>query len=133
MCSTKQCSIFLLLLLFKQGFYNLRVIDANNCIKELNNTQLSDIQVDCITIPNAFTPNGDNVNDTWEINNIEKFPDAIIQVYNRWGQAMYYASPDDENWNGVYNGKLVPAGSYVYMINLYNGKKSYTGTVTVVH
>jgi gliding motility-associated-like protein len=117
----------------KEGVYDLSVLDANNCSREIKSISLTDIEVDCIRIPNAFTPNGDDINDTWQIDNIDRFPDAIINVYNRWGQPVYYARPDEADWDGIYNGKIVPAGAYVYVINLFNGKEPYTGVVSVVH
>jgi gliding motility-associated-like protein len=90
------------------------------------------MDVDCIKIPNAFTPNGDGPNDTWIIENIDLFPGAYMYIYNRWGQELWIGRPGDE-WNGQYNGKFVPAGTYLYIINLYDGSKPYTGTVTVIY
>jgi gliding motility-associated-like protein len=90
-------------------------------------------EVDCIKIPNAFTPNSDGVNDTWIIENIDLFPGSYTYVYNRWGQELFMAKPTEDPWDGRFNGKFVPSGTYLYVINLYNGTKPYTGTVTVVY
>ncbi|MDD2634856.1 MAG: gliding motility-associated C-terminal domain-containing protein [Bacteroidales bacterium] len=115
-----------------QGIYNITIIDANDCLYELEAVHLEDIDEDCIRIPNAFTPNDDGINDTWIIENLELFSSAYVYVFNRWGQLLYTGRPGDE-WEGTYNGNLVPATSYLYVIELYNGSKAYVGTVTVVY
>jgi gliding motility-associated-like protein len=115
-----------------QGNYEVQIIDSNNCVYSFNTITLTDMDVDCIKIPNAFTPNGDGPNDTWIIENIELFSGAYMYVYNRWGQELWVGRPGDE-WDGQYNGKFVPAGTYLYIINLYDGSKPYTGTVTVIY
>ncbi|PLX08884.1 MAG: hypothetical protein C0596_03420, partial [Marinilabiliales bacterium] len=115
-----------------QGDYEVMVMDSNNCVYTFNTIQLTDTDVDCIKIPNAFTPNGDGPNDTWIIENIELFPGAYMYVYNRWGQELWVGRPGDE-WDGKYQGKFVPSGTYLYVINLYDGTPPYTGTVTVVY
>lgn len=115
-----------------EGIYNVTVTDANGCTYEVRTLALTDHQVDCLRIPNAFTPNEDGINDTWIIENIELFPRAIISVYNRWGQLLWSGRPGEE-WNGKYKDKLVPTGSYLYVIELYNGSKPYSGIVTVIY
>lgn len=116
-----------------EGIYNILISDANNCEYSLNSVVLTDVDEDCIRIPNAFTPNGDGPNDTWIIQNIELFPRATISVFNRWGQLLFTGRGDGEPWNGTYNGHFVPAGSYLYVIELYNRNADYTGIVTVVY
>ncbi|MDD2635143.1 MAG: gliding motility-associated C-terminal domain-containing protein [Bacteroidales bacterium] len=116
-----------------EGTYNIIITDANQCNFELGAIILVDVDEECIRIPNAFTPNGDGINDTWILENIEMFPKAYIHVFNRWGQQLYHAKGEDEPWDGIYNGKLVPAGTYLFIINLHNSNKPYIGTVSVMH
>jgi gliding motility-associated-like protein len=116
----------------KEGVYNVEVKDANNCVGEIKNIVLTDVPVDCIIIPNAFTPNADGINDTWVIENIDRFPQSVTQVFNRWGQTVYFGSPDDNPWDGYFDGKRMPAGTYVFYLSLFNGQPPYTGVVTVV-
>ena len=116
-----------------EGAYDISIVDANNCEYEINAITLTDIDEDCIRIPNAFTPNGDGPNDEWLIHNIELFPRATITVYNRWGQLLFTGRGDGDPWDGTYNGRFVPAGSYLYVIQLYNRNADYTGVVTVVY
>lgn len=86
-----------------------------------------------ITIPNAISPNGDGVNDTWEITNLTDYPGASVEVYNRYGQMVYrsltgYTKP----WDGKMNGKELPVGTYYYIIDLKNGVKPMNGSITII-
>lgn len=116
-----------------EGEYHVGVVDANGCMPDEKLVNLVDTDVDCLHIPNVFTPNGDGINDEWIINNIEMFPDAVVYVFNRWGQMMYTARGSDERWNGEYRGHFVPAGTYMYIIDLFNDEEPYQGTVTVLY
>ncbi|MDR7371775.1 HYR domain-containing protein [Flavobacterium aquidurense] len=67
----------------------------------------------------AITPNGDGINDTWVIHNIEKYPGTIVHVYNRLGQEVFNAKNYQNDWNGNKNeGRLLETGSYYYQIDL---------------
>ncbi len=78
------------------------------------------INVDEVYVPNAFTPNNDGSNDTWDIDDLVKFPDALIEVYDRWGQSVYRSVSYPEPWNGTLRGSgpPVPEGTYYYVIQL---------------
>jgi len=87
-----------------------------------------------LKVPSAFSPNGDNVNDTWEIDFLSDYPDCTVKVYNRWGMLIYesqggYKAP----WNGTYKGKVLPVDSYYYIINIGKDNKVLKGNVTIVY
>ena len=87
-----------------------------------------------LMIPEAFSPNGDMINDSWEIGNLETFPKAEITIYNRWGQVVWrsargYPGPWDGNTS---RGAELPTESYHYVIDLHNGSKLIIGTVTIL-
>ncbi len=93
---------------------------------------------DCeIVLPTAFTPNGDMVNDFWEIVDMDQvYPSNIVYVYNRWGNLVYesnkgsYAS---RPWDGTYNGDKLPVASYYYMIDLSDADDELLkGTVSII-
>jgi gliding motility-associated-like protein len=91
---------------------------------------------DAIDYANAISPNGDNVNDFWEISGIQKFPRAEVNIYDRWGQNVFrsigYVSP----WDGTNRGKKLPTGSYYYVIELNSPVvyiEPYTGYISVMH
>ena len=83
-------------------------------------------------IPNTFTPNGDNINDVWSITHLSDYPDAVVEVFNRYGQRVFYSSGYGKPWDGKYNGQPVPVGTYYYKIDPKNGQKIYAGSVTVI-
>ena len=91
-----------------------------------------------INIPDAITPNNDNFNDTWILNKIENYPFNKVKVYNRWGQIVYKIDgySNNNSWNGEYNGKLLPSGSYIYVIDLNNNSPEndiYKGTLNIIY
>ncbi|CAN5454994.1 hypothetical protein BH09BAC1_BH09BAC1_00890 [soil metagenome] len=85
-----------------------------------------------IFIPTAITPNGDGVNDVWKIRELVTFPDNEVVILNRWGDVVFSASPYQNDFNGTFNGKELPAGTYYYIIKLDNISESVTGPLTIV-
>lgn len=83
-------------------------------------------------IPNAFSPNGDGVNDTWNIKYLESYPGATVDVFNRFGQVVFRSSGYSRPWDGTVQGKVLPIGTYYYIINPKNGKPVYTGSITII-
>ncbi|MGC9331022.1 MAG: gliding motility-associated C-terminal domain-containing protein, partial [Bacteroidales bacterium] len=117
-----------------EGQYDILVEDANGCQYELGTIPLVDVPVECLRIPNAFTPNGDDNNDEWIIENLDMFNKYHVQVFNRWGQVVYVGQPGDEPWDGNnLQNNMVPTGSYIYVINLNNGSKPKSGIVAVIY
>ena len=89
------------------------------------------------TFPTAFTPNGDNANDTWHVQllNKDKLDQAIIKVYNKRGLLLYQANGFEKDWDATFNGERLPVDTYFYTIDikLPYGRQTYTGVVTVLH
>ena len=74
-----------------------------------------------VNISQAVTPNGDGVNDTWVIYNIENYPNNTVRVFNRWGSEVFYARGYQNDWNGFYKNSdqaLPDSSSYYYQIDL---------------
>jgi gliding motility-associated-like protein/uncharacterized repeat protein (TIGR01451 family) len=84
-----------------------------------------------VTIPNTFTPNGDAVNDTWEVGALDTYPEATTQVFNRYGSVVFSSLGYPKAWDATYNGKAIPTGTYYYKIDLKNGNV-LSGWVLVV-
>lgn len=83
-------------------------------------------------IPQIITPNGDGVNDTWNILYIDYFTQNSLNIYNRWGELIYNAAPYDNSWNGFSNkNKELPNGTYFYRLDLGPNMKSYSGYVII--
>jgi len=86
-----------------------------------------------VTVPNAFSPNGDGINDVWNIKNLITYPDAQIQVFNRYGQVVFEANGYAQPWDGKYNGSHLPGGTYYYVIDLKNNLPKLSGWVFIVY
>jgi gliding motility-associated-like protein len=83
-------------------------------------------------IPNAFSPNGDGINDTWHIKYLESYPGATIEVFNRYGQRVFSSTGYDREWDGTADGKPLPVGTYYYIVNPKNNRKIFSGSVTII-
>jgi gliding motility-associated-like protein len=83
-------------------------------------------------IPNAFSPNGDGINDTWVIKYLESYPGATVEVFNRYGQIMYFSTGYSKPWDGKSNGVDLPVGTYYYIVNPKNGRKALSGSLTIL-
>lgn len=86
-----------------------------------------------IYIPTGFTPNNDGKNDKWVIPGLALYPDALVSVYNRWGEKIFESKNYINNpWNGLYKGLMIP-GVYVYVIKLYPDKPDVLkGSVMII-
>ena len=81
-------------------------------------------------IPNLFSPNGDGSNDTWTIGGLSAYPEAMVSVFDRWGQKVYSGDSSSDAWDGTYDGKNLPTADYYYILDLGNGE-TYNGVVTL--
>jgi gliding motility-associated-like protein len=93
--------------------YTVTVTDANGCSS--SDTVTVFIYPE-IKIPNGFSPNADGKNDVWQIDNIFQFPDNVVEVYNRWGELLFMSKGYAIPFDGKYNGKDLPVGTYYYII-----------------
>ncbi len=73
-----------------------------------------------ITLYKAFTPNGDGKNDMWEATNLDKYPEATIDIYSRWGMNVFTKKSGEtfKGFDGKHNGNILPTGTYYYYIDL---------------
>jgi len=85
-----------------------------------------------ISIPNTFTPNGDGINDLWNITALQGYPTCTVNIYNRYGTLVYNSIGYPKAWDGNYNGSALPVGTYYYIIDLKNGKKKLAGPITIL-
>ncbi|WP_428231388.1 gliding motility-associated C-terminal domain-containing protein [Flavobacterium sp.] len=97
-------------------------ITANPYQEDRNNNGIGDAcDKDQMNISQAFTPNGDGINDTWVISNIENHPNSVVRVFNRWGTEVFTARNYQNDWDGHYKGNsssLPESSSYYYQIDL---------------
>ena len=87
-----------------------------------------------VYIPNAFTPDGNNRNDKWEIPALAQYPEAVVTIFNRYGQKIFETKNYVNNmWDGTFKGTKQPNGTYVYYINLNDSRKQvFQGVITII-
>ncbi|TCD08249.1 T9SS type B sorting domain-containing protein [Pedobacter frigidisoli] len=88
--------------------------------------------LEALNPPNTFTPNGDNINDTWIIKYLESYPNATVEVFNRNGNRVFFSNAYKIPFDGNYQNEPLPVGVYYYIINPRNGRKSVTGPLTII-
>ncbi|MDE5419378.1 Ig-like domain-containing protein, partial [Labilibaculum sp. DW002] len=92
-----------------------------------------------VFIPQTFTPNGDDENETFTIVGIEDYPNNKIEIFNRWGNTVYTKKRYDNSWDGFGNvkGRLtkskLPSGTYYYVLSLGDGKKPVMGYIYMMY
>ncbi|WP_460985069.1 gliding motility-associated C-terminal domain-containing protein [Spirosoma fluminis] len=83
--------------------------------------------------PDAFSPNNDGLNDVWDLPGIEAFPDAVVTVFNRWGEVVYLSQKGyDKPFDGTQGGNLLPAGLYAYTLRTTADRPMLKGTVLLI-
>jgi gliding motility-associated-like protein len=90
------------------------------------------VGLSALNIPNTFTPNGDGINDYWQINNIENYPNSLVQVFTRDGQKIFESKGYAVPFDGTYKGKKLPSGVYYFIINLNANCSLLSGSLTLL-
>ncbi|MFT3980410.1 MAG: PKD domain-containing protein [Ferruginibacter sp.] len=72
--------------------------------------------VTTIYVPNAFTPNGDGMHETWRIPALDAYPNCVVTIFNRYSQKIYESKGYSRPWDGTFKGQAQPVGAYVYII-----------------
>ena len=87
----------------------------------------------CLIIPNAISPNGDNINDIWNIGETDLYPDLEIKIFDRYGILVWKSEKGyPQRWDGTSRGRKLTMDSYHYIIDLHNGTKPLIGNITIV-
>jgi len=118
-----------------EGVYTVTVQDANNCVVDVDvNVYLTESCDYHLFLPNVFSPNGDGNNDVFYTRG-KGFQSLTFIVFDRWGNKMFESTDKEIGWDGMFNGKLVASGVYVYYVAVeyYNGTSEIKeGNVCVV-
>lgn len=121
---------------FNEGLTNdwhyVEVVDILGC--DLIDSVFIDINpIACIDPVNTFSPNGDDYNDTWIIDNVSLYPNLKMNIYNKWGNLIYQTNNGYTPWDGKVEGKILPAGVYYYILELGNEENEVLkGNITLI-
>gem|GEM_PF-1384797 len=85
-----------------------------------------------LEIFDAFSPNGDDYNETFKINGLQEWPNHHLTVFNRWGVIVYESTNYLSDWDGTWKGKLLPDGTYFYILELGDGGETKRGYVVIL-
>ncbi|PWS28407.1 hypothetical protein DHW03_00685 [Pedobacter yonginense] len=110
--------------------YTLHAISSLGCLNSEDDVFIKVYPE--IVIPNSFSPNGDSINDTWNIAAAEAFANPIIKVTNRYGQLVYQSTGKFKPWDGKFNGKDLPTATYYYSIYFNEDFATYTGWIMLI-
>ncbi len=110
--------------------FTVTVTDINGC---MNSDTVTVLIYPQIKIPSGFSPNLDGKNDVWQLDNLSLFPNNVVEIYNRWGERLFISTGYNVPFDGKYNGKDLPVGTYYYIINLNHPSfpDAYTGPLTI--
>ncbi len=109
--------------------YTLTVTDPRGCVS--SDTVYVEVSPP-ININNTFTPNGDGINDTWNITGLIAYVKATVDIFTRDGQPIFHSIGYPVPWDGTYKGKALPVGVYYYVIHLNLNDQVLTGYVTLL-
>lgn len=111
--------------------YTVQVTDALGCTATdaVVVSVIDDFKLEAM---NVLTPNGDGVNDTWKIKNIENYGSAMVYVYDRNGVEVFSAREYANDWNGSAGADLLPDGTYYYLVKFSDSDVAYTGSLTIL-
>jgi len=110
--------------------YSVTVTTTTGCEKAYSTVVVPSTNILELGIVNTFSPNGDGINDVWEIKNIDMYPDNTLTVVNRWGNEVYSVSGYKNNWDG----SRLSEGTYFYYlkVKMCGEDKTYKGYITIV-
>ncbi len=113
------------------GTYSLNIYDSEGCSLPIEYIDIGFSTFnECLEIPTGFTPNNDNIHDEWIIYGLDDFNDIQIQVFNRWGQEVFYSN-GTKVWDGKFKGEDLPIATYYYVIEINQSEKVINGSVTI--
>ncbi len=116
----------------RAGLFTVTLVAINSlgCTDTFSKGPYIIIPDSSLRIPNAFSPNGDGINDRWVIPGLLGYPDSRVEIFDRYGQLVFSSTGYSIPWDGRRNGKDVPIGTYYYVIR--TSLRNYSGWVFIV-
>ena len=112
--------------------YRVTATNATNCseVQEFTVTVNEDYQM--VNGTNLVTPNGDNVNDYFVIQNLDMYPNHEVKIFDRAGRLLYSKKNYNSEWNGTFNGAPLAEDTYYYVVDFGAKKPALKGFITIV-
>jgi len=112
------------------SLHTFYIVDAAGCY---STAYESPVMAPKLIIPHYFSPNGDGINDIWEIEGLrDSYPDAVVTIFDRFGKELIKYKGTGDGWDGKYLGRDMPATDYWYVIEIKEINKQYTGHFTLL-
>lgn len=99
------------------GIYDAFISDNNGC------ALAGPFEVVVMDYPKFFTPNGDGVNDIWFIKNLNRFPDATVSIFDRYGKLLHWFPATGDGWDGRKSSEPLPSSDYWFLITFADGRE----------
>ncbi|RFM32144.1 Ig-like domain-containing protein [Chitinophaga silvisoli] len=111
--------------------YTVTVTDNNGCMNEgaMTITVVNEFKIDAI---NLLSPNGDGKNDKWIINDLSRYPNNDLTIYDRTGRVVYHTKNYSNNWDATYNGSPLAEGTYYYILKADGYNTPAKGFITII-
>ncbi|SFW61207.1 Ig-like domain-containing protein [Chitinophaga sancti] len=111
--------------------YAVTVTDNKGCVNEgaMTITVVNEFKIDAT---NLLTPNGDGVNDKWIINDLSRYPNNDLTIYDRSGRVVYRTKNYSNNWDATYNGSPLAEGTYYYILKADGYNTPAKGFISII-
>jgi gliding motility-associated-like protein len=118
----------------KNGDVVVCLITNNGCNAPLttNSIIITVLPSANVVIPTAFTPNGDGINDQWNIEALASYPNCVVDVFTRYGTMIFHSRGYSQPWDGTLKGSKLAPGTYYYVIDLGNNSPKLSGYVALI-
>ncbi|HYK55616.1 MAG TPA: gliding motility-associated C-terminal domain-containing protein, partial [Flavisolibacter sp.] len=120
----------------RPGIYSILVRTSDGCTGDETVIVKDKGCVQAVYIPNAFTPNGDGLNDLFKVTAFGTLDHFDLQIYNRWGELVFKTNDVQKGWNGIYKQRLQSSDTFVwharYRFAGSTSLQSQKGTMTLV-
>ena len=103
-----------------------------NTVEKFFEIKRSRLEFSSLVVNNSFSPNGDGINDSWGVPGIRFFEGARISVYDNVGSRLFYTESPDQGWDGTFNGKQLPVGTYFWTIEIGETGEMRRGTLNLI-
>lgn len=110
------------------------ITSASSCVAPSTSTPVNIVVIPppTVSINNTFTPNGDGVNDTWNIPGLDSYPNCLVSIFDRSGSMVYQSNGYSKPWDGTRNSHPLPTGTYYYLIKLRPEGSGLSGSITII-